>query len=181
MLPLIIAKEFHATYAADYSNEMLVASQRCPLSHLVNFSKQDIYSTTFPSQKFSVILSSRFLFHCDDQSILFSEFERLLTPQGYLIFDSLRWSPRTWTRLFSKKLGGNIYTNSDTSINELANTHGFKVIDSKSILMLPSFVYNFIPSFLMRWLEWLESIWPSQLKTKTVWILQKERNERGKD
>ncbi|WP_238787758.1 class I SAM-dependent methyltransferase [Vibrio furnissii] len=173
MLPLILAKGFHATYAADYSNEMLAVCQVCSLPQSINLSKQDIYSTTFPSQKFTVILSSRFLFHCDDQNRLFSEFERLLTPQGYLIFDSLRWSPRTWTQLFAKTLGGDIYTNSDISIHELANTHGFEVIDSKSILMFPSFVYNFIPGFLMRPLEWIESKWPSRFKTKIVWILKK--------
>ena len=173
MFPLILAEEFHSTYAADYSNEMLAVCRAYPLSPSIRLSKQDIYSTTFPSQKFTVILSSRFLFHCDDQDRLFSEFDRLLTTKGYLIFDALRWSPRTWTQLFSKMLGGDIYTNSDQSIHELASAHGFKVMDSKSILMFPSFVYNFIPSFLMRPLEWIESIWPSRFKTKTVWILKK--------
>jgi len=173
MFSLIVAKDFHVTHAADYSNEMLKVCQVSSLSKSVKLSKQDIYSTTFPSQTFSVILSSRFLFHSDDQDRLFSEFERLLTRQGYLIFDGLRWSPRTWTRLFSQTLGGNIYTNSDKSIYELASSHGFEVVKSKSILMLPSFLYNFVPSFLMRPLEWFESIWPSQLKTKTVWVLRK--------
>jgi len=173
MFPLIVAKGFHMAYAADYSEEMLKVCRACPITESIELSKQDIYSTTFSAQTFSVILSSRFLFHSDDQDRLFSEFERLLEPHGYLIFDGLRWSPRTWTRLFFNTLGGGIYTNSDQSVCELARAHGFEVVDSKSILMLPSFVYNFVPSILMRPLEWFESIWPSQFKTKTVWVLRK--------
>ncbi|MFV8454725.1 class I SAM-dependent methyltransferase [Vibrio owensii] len=173
MFPLLLAKGFGVTHAADYSNEMLAVCRVCPFSQSIKISKQDIYSTTFPEQMFSVILSSRFLFHCDDQDKLFSEYERLLMPKGYLILDALRWSPRTWTLLFSKRLGGEIYTNSDKSIYELANDHGFEVVDSQSILIFPSYVYNFIPSFLMQPLEWVESIWPNRLKTKTVWILKK--------
>ncbi|TON73508.1 SAM-dependent methyltransferase, partial [Vibrio parahaemolyticus] len=53
------------------------------------------------------------------------------------------------------------------------DAHGFEVIDSQVILLFPSFVYNFIPGILMRPLIWLESIWPSLLKTKQVWILKK--------
>ncbi|EPF7752296.1 TPA: class I SAM-dependent methyltransferase [Vibrio parahaemolyticus] len=173
MLPTITASGFKQVYAADYSDEMLAVCNENPLFLKVHFSKQDIYSTTYPKQQFSVVLSSRFLFHCDDQDRLFSEFERLIAPEGYLIFDSLRWSPRTWTRLFSEQLGGDVYTNSTSSIYKLADAHGFEVIDSQVILLFPSFVYNFIPGILMRPLIWLESIWPSLLKTKQVWILKK--------
>ncbi|MCV6022476.1 hypothetical protein OFO93_38820, partial [Escherichia coli] len=63
--------------------------------------------------------------------------------------------------------------NSTSSIYKLADAHGFEVIDSQVILLFPSFVYNFIPGILMRPLIWLESIWPSLLKTKQVWILKK--------
>ncbi|WP_257973742.1 class I SAM-dependent methyltransferase, partial [Vibrio parahaemolyticus] len=173
MLPTITASGFKQVYAADYSDEMLAVCNENPLFLKAHFSKQDIYSTTYPKQQFSVVLSSRFLFHCDDQDRLFSEFERLIAPEGYLIFDSLRWSPRTWTRLFSEQLGGDVYTNSTSSIYKLADAHGFEVIDSQVILLFPSFVYNFIPGILMRPLIWLESIWPSLLKTKQVWILKK--------
>jgi len=173
MFNAISAAGFESIFAADYSDAMLEVCEESPLSQSVSFSKQDIYSTTFSSGKFSAIVSSRFLFHSDDQDKLFSEFSRLLAPQGYLILDALKWSPRSWTQLFSNKLGGKIYTNSDTSIYKLAKAHGFEVIDSQSILIFPSFIYNFIPRFLMRPLQWLEPKWPAGLKSKKVWMLRK--------
>lgn len=173
MFPAINSAGFNCIFASDYSDAMLEECKNNPLSQLIRFSKQDIYSTTFSSDKFSAIVSSRFLFHSDDQDKLFSEFSRLLAPQGYLILDVLRWSPRSWTQLFSNKLGGKIYTNSDASIHILAKAHGFEVQASQSILVFPSFVYNFIPRFLMRPLQWLEPKWPAGLKSKKVWMLRK--------
>ncbi|MFC1234449.1 class I SAM-dependent methyltransferase [Vibrio sp. F74] len=173
MFPTVTSVGFNRIYGADYSSEMLSVCKLNPLSKKITLSNQDIYNITFSDRYFSVILSSRFLFHCDDQERLFSEFERLIVPKGYLIFDSLNWSPRTWTKLLSKQLGGKIYTNDTNSINELAQAHGFKVICTQSILIFPSVVYNFIPGFLMRPLKWLESVWPSAFKTKQIWMLKK--------
>lgn len=173
MLPAVLHSGFNKVDAADYSDEMLSMCRTNTPAQNVNVSKQDIYATTFPDQSFSVIISSRFLFHCDDQEKLFSEFERLVVPQGYLIFDSLQWSPRTWTQLFAKQLGGKIYTNNKASIHQLAEAHGFRVLGVKSILIFPSFIYNFIPGALIRPLKWVESIWPDALKTKRIWMLKK--------
>ncbi len=173
MLPIIISVNADKVYASDYSEEMLSVCRENYECENIEFSKQDIYSTHFKDNELSIVLSSRFLFHCDDQKRLFSEFKRIVEPGGCLIMDSLRWSPRTWTSMFKNELGGEIYTNSSTSIRELARLHGFEVVDSRSILALPSFFYNFIPRFLISFLTTLESIWPDCLKTKQVWMLRK--------
>ncbi|PMH46899.1 hypothetical protein BCU68_01200 [Vibrio sp. 10N.286.49.B3] len=174
MLPTLKKLDFISIYAADYSSEMLLVCKSNSSFTSIKFSEEDIYNTSFNDQRFMVLLSSRFIFHCDDQERLFTEFNRLIKADGYLIFDTLRWSPRTWTSLFSSRLGGNIYTNSDISILTLANNHGFTIVDSESILILPSFIYKFLPKLLITLLDKLESIWPSNLKTKKIWILKKK-------
>lgn len=174
MLEIIQPFEFDRVFAADYSDEMLASCSSNLNSGDVTLSKQDIYNTTYEASSFSAILCSRFLFHCDDQERLFQEFNRLIAPDGYLLFDTLTWSPRTWTKLFSSQLGGQIYTNTPSSIAKLAEKNGFVVLQSLTILAFPSFVYNFIPRFFIRPIRFLESIWPNSWKTKRVWVLQKQ-------
>ncbi|MEZ9533952.1 class I SAM-dependent methyltransferase [Vibrio lentus] len=173
MFPMLKELSFENIYGGDYSDEMLIQCQSNGYSDLINISKRDIYDTKFEPNKFHAILSSRFLFHCDDQPRLFIEFKRLIKPNGYLIFDTLNWSPRSRLSFYSKKLGGDIFTNDHKSIIALANQYGFTVVKSQNVFMFPSFLYNFIPSFLMSLVRRLELVWPSILKTKTVWLLQK--------
>ncbi|MEZ8656589.1 class I SAM-dependent methyltransferase [Vibrio splendidus] len=173
MFPMLKALSFEKIYGGDYSDEMLsLCHSNRPLDS-IDISKQDIYTTTYEDQCFNTILSSRFLFHCDDQQRLFKEFSRLIEPKGYLVFDTLNWSPRKWLPFYSKKLGGDVFINNRNSILKLAHSHDFTVIKSQSLFILPSFVYNFSPEILMDSLQWLESIWPNTLKTKTVWLLKK--------
>ncbi|NVN83443.1 class I SAM-dependent methyltransferase [Vibrio sp. Scap16] len=173
MFPMLKTFNFDKIYGGDYSDEMLAQCHSNGLFDLIDISKRDIYDTKFEPNYFYTILSSRFLFHCDDQPRLFKEFSRLIKVNGYLVFDTLNWSPRTRLTFFSKKLGGNIFTNNHESIITLAGKYGFTVIKSQNILVFPSFLYNFMPSFLMRIIRGLESVWPSVLKTKTVWLLKK--------
>ncbi len=164
---------FTPILASDYSSEMLKVCRSAWPSDEVTFSKQDIYHTTFTTHSFSAILSSRFMFHSEDQNLLFSEFNRLLITGGYLVFDTLNWSPRTWTNHFSVKLGGNICTNSYPSVIELAKANGFEVLASESILAFPSFVYNFIPGFTLGLIKRVEFTWPNAWKSKRIWLLKK--------
>ena len=174
MLPMLKKTlEFDHVIAADYSLEMLKYCQAHYKEALIAFSREDIYQTSFNSDDFDAVLSSRFLFHCDNQPDVFKELHRILKPGGYWVFDTLSWSPRRWSSWFSKTLGGNIYTNSQRSIKALARTAGFNVVESTAILMFPSFIYNFLPSWSIGTLQKLEALWPAAFKTKRVWILQK--------
>ncbi|MDN3717483.1 class I SAM-dependent methyltransferase [Vibrio breoganii] len=176
MLSLIESSGFNIIYAADYSEEMLLQCKKSNNIECINITKQDIYNTSYEDGSFETIVSSRFLFHSDDQQQLFNEFSRIISSNGYLIFDSLGWSPRAWSNLFSNKLGGDIYTNSNKSVAKLASDNDFDIIRCESILMLPSFIYNFFPKWILCMIQNIEPYWPSILKTKTVWLLR--RNER---
>lgn len=174
MLPSIHSLGFSSVSAADYSETMI---RHCQADHdyfETSFSMQDIYDTTYSNSSFSAILSSRFFFHSDAQDSLFREFSRLLQPGGLLVFDTLAWSPRTWTKLWSKELGGNLYTNTRKSIERLAVAHGFNIIKVEPLFMLPSFFYNFLPGHVLGLVMALERIWPKAWMTKRIWLLRKD-------
>ena len=173
MFPMLKTLSYEKIYGGDYSDEMLIQCHSNVFFDSIDLSMRDIYDTKFEPNNFDTILSSRFLFHCDDQPRLFREFTRIIKPNGYLVFDTLNWSPRSRFAFYSKQLGGDIFTNDHESIVTLANQHGFTVIDLQNIFVLPSFLYNFIPGFLMKLVRRLELIWPDVLKTKTVWLLKK--------
>jgi len=173
MLQHIEQLNFDSIVAADHSDAMLELCRSRYLAEKLNFTKQDIYNTSFNDASFSCVLSSRFLFHCSEQNKLLSELSRILKPGGLLVIDSISWSPRTWTRLFSGKLGGELYTNSDVSMRNLALINGFDILAVKEILMLPSFLYNFMPKAILKLVIALEHWWPKSWMTKRVWVFKK--------
>jgi len=173
MMPHIHTLGFKSVSAADYSQAMIERCRANLPNDDCNLTQQDIYKTTYPEKSFSAILVSRFFFHSDTQDELFIEMSRILRPRGIFVFDTLTWSPRKWTRLFSKKLGGNIYTNSHKSIKKLADNYQFEILSEESLFMLPSFIYNFLPKFILDVVISLEKVWPKALRTKRVWLLRK--------
>ena len=174
MLPDIHLLGFSSVSAADFSEAMIENCRANPANAETQLSKQDIYNTTYPDKSFSFILSSRFFFHSDTQDKLLSEFFRLLRPGGFLVFDTLTWSPRTWSKLWSKELGGNLYTNSLESVERLADKHGFVILSVEPLFIIPSFFYNFLPSLVVKYLNTLEKVWPKAWRTKRVWHFRKK-------
>lgn len=173
MLVNLLGFKFDHLCAADYSDAMLSLCRIKYRDQKIHFTKQDIYRTSFDNEAFSCLLSSRFLFHSDTQDRVFKEYSRIICPGGFLIADTLSWSPRTWTQVFSTKLGGQLYTNSEQSIQQLAHNHDFSILGIKSLLILPSFFYNFMPQPILSFFIWLEGYWPKRWMTKRVWLFQK--------
>ncbi|NRB23427.1 MAG: class I SAM-dependent methyltransferase [Shewanella sp.] len=173
MLVHLLGFKFDRLSAADFSDAMLSLCQTKYRDENIHFTKQDIYHTSFDDKAFSCLLSSRFLFHSDEQNRVFKEYSRIISPGGFLIADTLSWSPRTWTRVFSTRLGGQLYTNSEQSVVQLARNHDFSILGVKSLLILPSFFYNFMPQPMLNFFIWLEHYWPDRWMTKRMWLFQK--------
>ena len=173
MMPYIHMLGFTSVFLADYSLAMIEQCRANLLNNECNLTQQDIYKTAYPENNFSAILCSRYFFHSDAQDKLLIELSRILRPGGILVFDTMTWSPRKWTTLFSKKLGGNIYTNSRKSLKSLSDNHQFEILSEESLFMLPSFVYNFLPKIVLNAVISLERVWPKALRTKRIWLLRK--------
>lgn len=173
MLSRIVELNFLKIVAADYSDTMLNFCKFKYHYKNIEFRKEDIYHLSFRNESCSCITCNRFLFHCSDQDALFRELARVLKQGGVLTVDSISWSPRSWIKLFLKKLGGNLYTNCDKSIKKLAKKYGFSVIFCEAMFIFPSFFYNFFPKWFLNSVISLEKIWPKQFLSKRVWGLQK--------
>lgn len=162
---------FNQIIGADYSSSMLhfCKTQVREIDYLC---RQDAFKTGLASNRFGLILSMRFFFHYSDTSGLLKEFRRLLAKEGYLILDTTTWSPRAWISVFNKRLGGEIYTHSQKEFEALVASAGFSIEDKKEILMMPSFIYNFIPRFFIPIISYIDKRYPKNLKTKRVWLLK---------
>lgn len=174
MLDLLVDElKFKKVYIADYSREMLSIATEKKSSPSIISNQEDIYSLSYKNNNFDAILSSRFFFHSDNQLLALKEMHRVLNPEGIVVFDTLSWSPRCWTSIFQNKLGGRIYTNSFKNTKKLIEKSGFKLIKHESILIMPSFFYNFIPSPMIKIISFIEKKYPNKLKTKDIWLIQK--------
>lgn len=160
-------------HAADYSEEMLQAT-KIMLKTNIRISREDIYNMKYEDSKFDLLVCSRFLFHSDNQEDLLKEIKRVVKPGGYIIFDTLNWSPRSYLGKFNDKFGGKIFTNNKKSIYKLTNKLSLKVIESEKIFALPSYFYKFIPDNFFDKAIKLESYYPKVFMSKTFWLLKNE-------
>lgn len=160
-------------HAADYSEEMLQAT-KIMLKTNIRISREDIYNMKYEDSKFDLLVCSRFLFHSDNQEDLLKEIKRVVKPGGYIIFDTLNWSPRSYLGKFNDKFGGKIFTNNKKSIYKLTNKLSLKVIESEKIFALPSYFYKFIPNNFFDKAIKLERYYPKIFMSKTFWLLKNE-------
>lgn len=170
----LVQAGFRRVEGADSSRAMLdVARERCGDS--VKLSQQDAFATSYSDGTFECIVSLRFLFHHPDVAPLLREFARLLRPEGTLVVDVLRWSPRSMAPRVQDALGGRVWTLGDRDARAVFRAAGFEIVDAESILIAPSLVYRFTPSFALGVLDGLERSMPDTLRSKTFWRLRRSR------
>jgi len=161
---------FSCITAADASPPMLDAFRHAVPD--VAVSRQDAFATDFPAAHFDAIVALRFLFHTPQASRLFAEWRRIVRAGGLVVFDTLRWTPRTLAPGLDRALGGRLVTHSDRAIRALAGAHGFEILASRRVLALPSLCYRCVPAPLLAPLAALEARLPRSLFTKTFYQLQ---------
>lgn len=164
---------FIELHAADYSKEMLQAAKSI-LEPKIHIAQEDIYNTQYEDSKFDLVVCSRFLFHSDNQESLLNEMKRIVKPGGYIIFDTLNWSPRSYMGKFNEKYGGKIFTNNKKSIYNLTKKLSLRIIERDDIFILPSYFYRFIPDIFLAKIIKLENYYPRCLMSKTFWLLKNE-------
>jgi len=150
----------------DYSKEMLkTAFER--LRNKVKYIEVDFFNNHI-KEKYDFLFNYRFVFHYSDINTLFNQFGKLTNKKGFLVFDTLRWSPH-------KLLGHEIYIFSHDEIMNAAKNNGFNLIKKEYCFILPSRIYNYLPKLIIVFLSKLEKIWPKFMLAKNIWVFQKIR------
>jgi ubiquinone/menaquinone biosynthesis C-methylase UbiE len=163
---------FDNVYGCD-SSESMLATAALVCGDRVSYTRGDAFTTGFADSSFDAVISLRFFFHYRDTRALIAEMARVLKPDGLLIFDTLRWSPRSSVARVQRVLGGSVYPQSDSAVTAALAAEGFVVEQCDRLLLLPSLAYRFVPGFLLPGLDRLEDAAPSGLRSKSLWSARK--------
>ena len=167
-------------FGIDTSMEMLRYS-RNQCGTKITLKQESAFKTTFPDKYFKAIFSLRFFFHFNDIDLLIKEYSRLLEPDGMIIFDTIRWSPRAHFSRLQKKHGGVIYIHSDRKVENLLKKNGLVVRSHRRFFIIPSLLYAYLNKPLITLLDTLEKILPDVICCKSIWIIAKENKEENKE
>ena len=171
MIPLLRYR-FKRVIACDISQSMLMDATRYKADQYLLC---DAAAVNLAPGSVDVILSSRFLFHYEDPLPFFIEASRLLRAGGYYIFDAYNWTPRVWIPGSQRWLGGRVFNHSQAVIKANAQAHGFTLIQQHGVFALTPFIYQFLPLFIVRFIESIGAVVLGETKTKTYYLLRKDR------
>tara|TARA_Y100000389_G_C17457830_1_gene519401 strand:- start:1424 stop:2143 length:720 start_codon:yes stop_codon:yes gene_type:complete len=149
---------------------------------MIKFSKKNFSNYTFvkcsadnlslKKNSVDIFLSLRFLFHFNDVSDFFEESSRVIKKNGYYIFDTFNWSPRTL--LGNKYIGGKTYNHGRKKIEEFSKKNGFKIIHVNHCFFIPTYISTFLPNFFVTSVEFIaDLIFVKKFRTKSFYLLKK--------
>jgi ubiquinone/menaquinone biosynthesis C-methylase UbiE len=158
-------------FGADYSNEMLKFSSDKLKKLNIKFSRVDVFNLPFKQNSFDIITSIRFVSHYSDLKKILKSFKQILKKDGYLIFDTYLWSPRS---IFSFNLGGKVFTHSPKLIKQIiSEIGGLKITEFKSNFLFTPLVYRYLPEFINKFLFKIEKYFKPELLVRQYWKIQK--------
>ncbi|MDX9821773.1 MAG: class I SAM-dependent methyltransferase [Syntrophales bacterium] len=154
----------------DASVGMIAAARERVGDGRILFAAADLFQMPFPSGTFGISFCIRFTFHTTQLEQLFAEEMRILKPGGLFVFDTIRWSPRTW--LPSGKIG-RVVPYSDKEVERTLKLVGADLEQRAPMFALPSFAYAFLPDFLFDPFRRLEDVWPQAGFSRVFWLARK--------
>ena len=167
----ILKNKFKDIYGADFSNEMLNYASGL---YDYNVVRCDAFKVPFSDNVFDLILSSRFIPHVDNLEEVLVEFYRVLKPDGILIFDSYNWTPRTVFPFLQNILGGRMYLHRKNEVGKISSKLNLKVSLMVHKFILPPYLYQFAPLFLIRFIEKIFSNITFFPRVRTYYALRKQ-------
>jgi ubiquinone/menaquinone biosynthesis C-methylase UbiE len=170
MIPLL-RNHCKRIIASDISQPMLADAARYGADQYL---LGDASAVNLPIGSVDLILASRFLFHFETPQPFFREAARLLRPGGYYLFDAYNWTPRVWIPGSQRWLGGRVFNHSRVVIQASAQSHGFSLVQQQGVFAVTPFIYQFMPLFLVRFIEGAAQATFGSVKTKTYYLLRKD-------
>ncbi|MFH1511066.1 MAG: class I SAM-dependent methyltransferase [Candidatus Woesearchaeota archaeon] len=156
---------------ADYNLLMLKNTKKRTGAPVVNC---DAFSNPFKQHSFDLLLAMRLVFHYPSQEKLLRSLISALRPGGVLIFDTLnKYSFRYWMHfpvaLYRRNPGMALHFRTRQETRVMVRRLGLRLMDHQSRFLLPGRVYQYLPAFAVKLLEFLERILPSFLRGVSYW------------
>ena len=163
----------HTLIGVDSSKAMLNQIEDLGYDRVI---QGDVVHTNLDDEISDVIVQLRFYSHYKDIRKFILESRRLLKPKGYLIFDTVNWSPRQVPLKIWKKQGGLIFIHSRKKIMKLMNELDFKFIKRKDSFLFSLYAHKKLPYLIVKFLIYIEKFIPDKLKVATFWKFEKVSN-----
>jgi ubiquinone/menaquinone biosynthesis C-methylase UbiE len=160
--------------AADASSSMLeVTDQRAPGTVRVQC---DIGRLPFRESAFDAVLTIRLLSHCPREEVagILVELKRAIRPDGRVVFDTFRWSPRKWPLLRRFLEESYIYVMSHNEVQEAITHSGLTKVDSHSLHLFSPLWQRKLPWWLLQGLVALERLLPQRWLLRTLWACTRD-------
>ena len=155
----------------DVSLAMLRAAQRQQASVVVG---TDAFHLPFADKSFECVVCSRLFLHYPDPEAILSETHRVLADDGWVVFDTFRWSPRTWLPILSASYDGPLFMNPPDRFQHQLAREGWVVLARKGCFLLPPLICRHLPFGLVKILATLETICPDRVFVKDYWKAGKQ-------
>jgi len=150
----------------DYSLEMLrYASARIP-GRLV---RGNALALPFGDGTFEGVAVGRLFQHFADIVPLLIEIKRVLQPGGVVVFDTLRWSPRTLFLLLSMRTVHGVFGQSPARIREAVRRAGLILDANEAMFLFAPGLYRYLPFGVVKLLDGVEKQLPTKWRVRTFW------------
>jgi len=128
----------------------------------------------FREGAFDTVVTVRLFQHfsADGVTTFLRELGRVTKTDGLVIFDTFRWSPRRM-RILKRFFKGEIYVYSHPEVIEMIARAGLKRVLSIPLYLFSPIWYRKMPVWVLRGLDALERITPTQWRLRTFWACAK--------
>ncbi len=160
-----------AVTAADYSQAMLAEARGRGDAQFV---QADVFDPPFQPASFDVILCCRLMFHYAQPEVIIRRLLPALRPGGRMIFDTLnpfssRWLASQTLRPVRRGPARRLYFQPHRRMRRTLSRCGLQLLERRSLYILPTRLYRYLPMPVCRALGMLEKAVPPALRVLTYW------------
>lgn len=168
-LTSVLDKKKYYLVGVDYSEAMLNAAR--PLYHEI--ARGDAANLPFADRSFDAVVTLRFFIHYYDIRPFLSEFKRVLSADGVIIFERYTWTPLMFN-ILEKILGGKTFIHRRKNLLRILEEEGLELIEEKSCFLFSPFVYARLPFWIIRILHSIERVFPEGIRVDNYWKVKKK-------
>jgi len=150
----------------DYSLTMLYyASAQIPGRLVCG----DALALPFSDGTFEGVAIGRLFQHFADIVPFLIEIKRVLRPGGAVVFDTLRWSPRTLFFLLGVRTVHGVFAHSPAEVREAIRQAGLILEANEAMFLFAPGLYRYLPFGVVKLLDGVEKQLPTRWRVRTFW------------